>query len=604
MNKLGKIFGVMLLAVVGLVVILAGFVRFYLTDERVKGLVVPPLEKVLGREVAIGDISVSLFKGISLNEFQVMELDELGGGDFISARSFVLRYDILPLLAKKVVISEVRLEEPRIRVFRDKAGKFNFESLALLEEKEPPVQEAVKKGSTTGLPIALTVDLVRIDQAKLEFEDAMGQLPGAEVTADLQVALSLGHGLADLRYQGDLRIDSLIKHGELQPRLTLSGQFDEKRFDYTLDITVEDEKLKLAGSVADYLVGPDIRLDVSSEILHVDKLLALVGGESPAAESDGQAKPAGPSSSKGEQGTHEPIGGAIPAGLVARGKLDIGQLYYEEISLSNLRAAYILKDRVVTLSELVAGLAGGSLSAKAQADLGRIEPSYSGAFGLAAVQAGQLAGFFDKAMAGNLSGALNMDMSFAGSGIEWPALAETIDGQGAFSIRNGRLKSTGLSKEIAALVKLRELNDLSFKELAGDIEIINGKTGLQIAMNSSDLQAEANGAVGLEGDLNIPLTLTLGPGLADKLHVGNSVAGYLRDDQGKTALKFKIGGTVNKPKVRLDSKALTRQAEKAVKKKAEAELGRLLEKELEKKGESASPEKEAAKGLLKGLFSK
>ena len=130
MGKLVKGIGIAFLLLVGLIAGLAVFVNYYLTDEKVKELVIPQAEAALGRDVSIGDISIGLFSGITIKDFLIKETD--GSTDFVNTRAFVLSYDLLPLLQKKLVISEIRLDEPTVRVSRDKKGQFNYASLAIL----------------------------------------------------------------------------------------------------------------------------------------------------------------------------------------------------------------------------------------------------------------------------------------------------------------------------------------------------------------------------------------------------------------------------------------------------------------------------------------
>ena len=599
MKKTAKILGLLALLGLGLLAGLAGFVRFYLTEARIKTLVLPPLEKALGREVTMGTISVSLFSGISLNDFAVKEAPAVGDSDFVSARAFVLRYDLLPLLRGKLSINEIRLEEPKISLRRAKDGSFNFASLAVLQEKTSPSPAPAPTSATAGLPMALTIDQVRIHQAHLTLEDAQGQLPAAEVTADLAVTLALGQTMTELRYQGEFQISCRLEQGELRPQLTLTGQFDQQRINYRLDLAVAGDQLQLAGEATNYLASPNIRLDISSPILRLDKLLALVPAGEPA-----PPKTPPPASPGRQTPPPEAPGAAIPANLVVHGRLNIEQLHYQEMNLTALTAAYRLENRIFTLADLQAALAGGRLLGKLRADLTDPALAYAGQLQLNEVQAGQLAAFFNRELADNLSGTMGFDLAFSGAGTQWPALADNLDGKGGFAIRNGRLRSTGLTRQIAGLVQLGELNDISFHELTGEVEIVKGRSTLRFNMLSTDLRATASGTVGRQGELDIPLTLALGPGLSAKLRARNPASGYLQDDQGQTALYLKIAGTVDSPAVSLNSKAVGRQAEKVIRQKAEEELGKLLEKELEKPDKPANQEQEAVKSLLKGLFNK
>ncbi|MBW2471128.1 MAG: AsmA family protein, partial [Deltaproteobacteria bacterium] len=132
MGKLGKVLGIIFLLIVVVIAGLAAFVHYYLTDERVKALIIPQAEAALGREVAIGDIKIGLLSGITIRDFLIKETDKTT--NFVSTKAFVLSYKLLPLLQKKLIISEIRFDEPAVRVTRNKNGKFNFSTLKILAE--------------------------------------------------------------------------------------------------------------------------------------------------------------------------------------------------------------------------------------------------------------------------------------------------------------------------------------------------------------------------------------------------------------------------------------------------------------------------------------
>jgi uncharacterized protein involved in outer membrane biogenesis len=57
--------------------------------------------------------------------------------NFVSTKAFVLSYELLPLLQKKLIISEIRFDEPAVQILRDKNGQFNFSTLAFLSDSGP-----------------------------------------------------------------------------------------------------------------------------------------------------------------------------------------------------------------------------------------------------------------------------------------------------------------------------------------------------------------------------------------------------------------------------------------------------------------------------------
>jgi len=130
MGKISKVFGIIILLIVVAIAGLIAFVHFYLTEERVKALVIPQAKAALGREVAIGDIKIGLLSGITIRDFLIKEVDK--ETNFVTTKAFVLSYDILPLLQKKLIISEIRFDEPAVQIIRDRKGQFNFSTLARL----------------------------------------------------------------------------------------------------------------------------------------------------------------------------------------------------------------------------------------------------------------------------------------------------------------------------------------------------------------------------------------------------------------------------------------------------------------------------------------
>ena len=71
--------------------------------------------------------AIRSYYGITLHDLSVSEPE--GGEPFVAADAVVLRYQLLPLLFRHVVVDEVRLDAPRIRIERLPEGRFNFSDL-------------------------------------------------------------------------------------------------------------------------------------------------------------------------------------------------------------------------------------------------------------------------------------------------------------------------------------------------------------------------------------------------------------------------------------------------------------------------------------------
>jgi AsmA protein len=135
MKKFFRVTGIIFAILVLLVVVLTVIARILITPERIRAAVLPVAREALQREVELGEIKVSLFRGITLQDLNVRERD--GKESFIAADRVILRYQLWPLLFKRVVIDEVRLDAPRIRIERLADGSFSFSDLLPQEAAAP-----------------------------------------------------------------------------------------------------------------------------------------------------------------------------------------------------------------------------------------------------------------------------------------------------------------------------------------------------------------------------------------------------------------------------------------------------------------------------------
>ena len=166
MGKLGKVLGIVVLLVVVSFTGLIAFVHYYLTEERIKTLIIPQAEAALGRDVAIGDIKIGLLSGITINDFLIKEADKKN--NFVSTKAFVLSYELLPLLQKKLIISEIRFDQPSVQILRDKNGQFNFSTLTLLSDDAEQKKPKKTKSASAALPLALTINQIRFNKAQIK----------------------------------------------------------------------------------------------------------------------------------------------------------------------------------------------------------------------------------------------------------------------------------------------------------------------------------------------------------------------------------------------------------------------------------------------------
>lgn len=587
MKKLSKILLGLAAALIMAVIGLSLFVRLYLTEDRIKSLVIPPAEAALGRTVSIGAIQVSLFSGITVNDFVIKEKD--GKTDFISAKAFVLRYSLLPLLQKQLIVREILLRDPKIIIHRGPTGIFNFETLAVFK-KEPasaPHKTAPASGQAM-LPLALTVNQIRVEQAQVKLSDAMGELPDVDAGIDLTVGLDIARNLAALKYHGKMTFTADAVYGKLKPHVAGSCSFDREQISLKADARMDREQVQLDGQVENYLAAPAVRLDITSPDLDLDHLLGLMAGLPKAA-----AKTGGKAPSPAPTGA---IGRKLPAGLTATGRVAVAKTTYKKMAVTDLLLLYTLKDGVFTVKDFSAHTAGGEIKGDVAVNLMQPDLAYQGRIAAQAIQAGALKAALFPAATETITGALDSTLAFSGSGTEWSQIRKSLDAKGDYALREALIKNTGITSAIAAALNLPELETLSFKDVSGAVDLSKGKALLSLTSSGRDLNVETKGTVGLDGSLDFPITLELAPALSEKLKARTSLARYLIDAQGKTVLRLDLVGTVQQPRPAIDAAQAKEQVEKTIKKKLEEEIDKKLSTQEEK--DKAKPALDLLRGIL------
>jgi AsmA protein len=127
MTRSTKISLLVLAILAGLAIILVILVKTLVTPEKIRDRLIPLAEQRLERKVTLGEVEIGLFSGVSLKDLVVKQ--KAGTEDFINMKSLNMHFQLLPLLTGKVVIDQIRLEQPKIIISRNPDGGFNFSDL-------------------------------------------------------------------------------------------------------------------------------------------------------------------------------------------------------------------------------------------------------------------------------------------------------------------------------------------------------------------------------------------------------------------------------------------------------------------------------------------
>jgi hypothetical protein len=396
--------------------------------------------------------------------------------------------------------------------------------------------------------------------------------------------------MQDLRYNGSFDFDASVAYGETRTKLNGKGNISQEKVSVILDTDLEGEQVHAEADVKNYMQSPNATISISSKSLNIDKLLAIAAGRSQTqADKPQKTRPA-----KNRSG--DIIAESLPSNLVAQGSVNVDKAMYKGVSVNNFAMAFDLDKGILTVRELSANAYDGKVISNMTVDLNQPGLAYEGKLALESLQAGDFSSALVARLAGMLSGSLQSEMTFSGSGTTWEQISRALTADGAFTLTDGGIKGTPVSMSIANLLGLPELNSISYKNISGIFTIVEGgKVKVRSNLKGADLDAETEGIIGLDGSLDLPLTFHLSPALADKLRSQASFTKYLTDEQGGATLHLKLAGNLKRPQPTLDMKGVQEQLQKSLQK----EILKQRDGSGNQSGEKSSPEK-----ILKGLWGK
>jgi uncharacterized protein involved in outer membrane biogenesis len=153
-----------------------GFVIFFVVFTLVGFFVLPPilksiltkeLSKNFHRQVTIDQIKVNPYT-LSVTGRGLLVRDRNAPETFVSCEEIFLNLQSLSALRIAVILKEIRLTKPFIRVTRNQDLSYNFSDL--LEKKEPKPQEKTKSK-----PLRFSLNNIRIENGSIDFLDGPKQ---------------------------------------------------------------------------------------------------------------------------------------------------------------------------------------------------------------------------------------------------------------------------------------------------------------------------------------------------------------------------------------------------------------------------------------------
>jgi AsmA protein len=556
MKKLLIGLGIVVALLVAAVIALPFLVPVSVVRERV----VAGVKDATGRDLTIGEMSVSVLPSLAVEAKDVSFANAPGAAEpnMATLKALKVGLKLMPLLSGEVAIDRFVLDEPVIRLEVDKQGKANWEFPAAKEGKPA----APASGGAGGGLEQLRLGEVRLENGTVSYYDARTGARQEATKLDLEVDLpSLDEPMA-AKGKGDWRSKTVqLALNVAKPRALMEGQTSE----LALKLDAEPVKLDFKGqatAAAAFKLAGAVDLDVPSvrnlaawaaapiplqgDGLGPLKIKGQLGLDGPKAtfsnadigldaikakgellvdagqarpflrgrlevdkldlnpylppEQPAQPKPAGVGQGGGGGGwSEESIDLAGLKAANADFTLTVGAIQYGKIQIGKGTVAALLKDGRLTATLAELSLYGGAGQGRIVLDGAGATPGVDATMRLAGVQIEPL--LKDAADFERLSGSGASELQVAGRGKSQKAIVESLNGKGTIDFRDGAIKGLNLAemlRNIGSAFSNTGAQKTDFSELTGSYVIQNGVlTNKDLQMKSPLLRLEGAGTANL-----------------------------------------------------------------------------------------------------------
>ena len=251
MNRTLKILAI----VVGILIVIAIAIPFFIDANTFRPELESELSGTLGREVKVGNLSLSLFSGsVTADEISIADDPAFSKSPFVSAKSLKVGVEIFPLIfSKSLHVTELTLNQPEISLVKSENGEsWNFSrlgnkksSIAAATPATPsqPAPAAASGSSNPNLSIAklnvgegrLTITRVAAAEKPHVYDKVNIKVKNLSFTSSFPFQMS-----ADLPAGGSLKLDG--NAGPIDPSNAASTPLQAK-------VTIKQMNLAASGFI-------------------------------------------------------------------------------------------------------------------------------------------------------------------------------------------------------------------------------------------------------------------------------------------------------------------------------------------------------------------
>ncbi len=140
--------------IIGVLILVAVALPFLIDANQFRPRVEAEASKALGREVKVGDLSLSIFSGgVKAQDLAIAENPNFGKEPFLTAKSMAIGVELMPLItSRKLNIESFTIDSPQVNLIHAANGKWNVSTLggnAKSESSSSPGEFKVAKFAIT-----------------------------------------------------------------------------------------------------------------------------------------------------------------------------------------------------------------------------------------------------------------------------------------------------------------------------------------------------------------------------------------------------------------------------------------------------------------------
>jgi uncharacterized protein involved in outer membrane biogenesis len=527
-----------------ILVLLIGLIApLFINVDKFRPRITAAIEAQTGRQVTLGTIHARLLPSahIIVDGFQISNPKDFAPGQLLSADQIRGGLTVLALLRGDIHVTSLKLVRPKLALMQDELGHTNYTFPSQPGAANSGGAPGQSSGSSSGFELE-SIDKIKLEDADVSLQQipAHGEQPFVIVAAH-KINVEMGNVLLDANAikqwtaNADLSGVSVEMGGLAAPAEFKSG--DVKLENGTLDANFRVQFGKIADvkgtiHVSDVTKAETV-FDLSTPELDASALLASFRKTPEIKGSTDAATLA-----------------AKTDALLAEGKVSAERVTWAPYTGGKATAEiHVYGDRIVVMPATMY-LYGGTIQLSARTDSRQNPERFSANLQLRGLDVGRMLASAPGGMKGKMTGFADFDMQMLGSsGTDWQ---KTLTGNGNFSIRDGKFPGVNLAGALGTLAKAAGLNETSFKRIAGDLSIADGRVSTkETKIDSSSGVVTLNGGVNLSDQaMSFEGKAILGGAAAVPAEIISSLlsAASSKNISGGITVPFTIGGTLSDPK--------------------------------------------------------